>query len=107
MTTPNNTTNTTNTTSISTTIINTTTITTTTTSNSAHAIWNEQQIRLLINQRRYRNDEYYQIVGRSRVPFWDSVARRINRSAGSNFTGEQCRRKFDNLVALYYVSKII
>src|SRR5436305_543 len=94
---------------------NLTTITTTTTTNagntrtnnSAHATWNEQQIRLLINQRKHRNDEYHQTVGRSRVPFWNSVARRINRSVGSNFTGEQCRRKFDNLVALYYVSKII
>jgi len=104
-----------NTTSILTTVTNMTTITTTTTTNpsntrtnnSAHATWNEQQIRLLINQRKHRNNEYHQTVGRSRVPFWNSVARRINRSVRSNFTGEQCRRKFDNLVALYYVSKII
>ena len=103
-----------NTTSILTTITNMITITTTTTNtgntrtnNSAHATWNEQQIRLLINQRKYQNDEYHRRIGRSRVPFWDSIARRINRSVRSNFTGEQCRRKFDNLVALYYVSKII
>src|SRR2546421_6343775 len=77
-----------NTTSILTTVTNMTTITTTTTTNpsntrtnnSAHATWNEQQIRLLINQRKHRNDEYHQTVGRSRVPFWNSVARRINRS---------------------------
>ena len=102
-----------NTTSILTTVTNMTTITTTTTNNTRtnnsapHATWNEQQIRLLINQRWYQNDEYHRTVGRSQVPFWDSVARRINRSVGSNFTGGQCRRKFDNLVTLYYVSKII
>jgi len=67
-----------NTTSILTTVTNMTTITTTTTTNagntrtnnSTHATWNEQQIRLLINQRKHRNDEYHQTVGRSRVPFW-------------------------------------
>ena len=64
-----------NTTLILTTITNMTTITTTTTNtgntrtnNSAHATWNEQQIHLLINQRKYRNDEYHR-SGRSRVPF--------------------------------------
>lgn len=67
--------------------------------------WNEQQIRLLINQRKNRNIEYHQTPGRSRVAFWDSVARRINRSAGSNFMGIQCRRKFENLVSSYNVSK--
>lgn len=71
--------------------------------------WNEQQIRLLINQRRYRNTEYHQIIGRSHVAFWDSVARRINGAAQtvqSHFTGLQCRRKFENLVSQYYVSKV-
>ena len=69
------------------------------------ATWNEWEIRLLIDQRKYRNHEYHQIIGRSRTMFWESVARRINRAAGSNFTGKQCRRKFDNLVSIYKVSK--
>ena len=69
--------------------------------------WSEEEIRLLINQRRHRNLEYYRTPGRSRTAFWNSVARRINRSAGSNFTGNQCKRKFKNLVTMYNVSKII
>jgi hypothetical protein len=69
--------------------------------------WSEEEIRLLINQRRHRNLEYYRTPGRSRTAFWNSVARRINRSAGSNFTGNQCKRKFENLVTMYNVSKII
>jgi hypothetical protein len=68
--------------------------------------WNERTIRLLINQRKYRNQEYYRIIGRSRVNYWNSVARRINRDVGSNFTGVQCKRKFNNLVSKYYVSKL-
>jgi hypothetical protein len=71
-----------------------------------NVVWNEREIRLLIDQRQHRNTEYYQIVGRSRKRFWDSVARRINRAAGSHFTGKQCKRKFQNLVSAYYVSKI-
>lgn len=68
--------------------------------------WTEHTIQLLINQRKYRNREYYQIIGRSRTSYWESIARRINRDAGSNFTGRQCSRKFNNLVSHYYVSKL-
>jgi hypothetical protein len=114
-----------NTTSITTTstIINTTITTTnmTTNANSNNvarnlparaarvppATWNDQETRLLINQRKNRNTEFYQSSGVSRVAYWDSIARRVNRSAGAHFTGLQCRRKFDNLVSAYYVSNDI
>ena len=69
--------------------------------------WSKEETRLLINQRKHCNLEYYRTPGRSRTAFWDSVSRRINRSAGSNFSGNQCRRKFENLVTMYNVSKII
>ena len=69
--------------------------------------WTYQEIRLLIDQRKNRNIEYYRIIGRSRLAYWDSIARRINRVTGSNFNGNQCKRKFKNLVATYNVSKII
>jgi Myb/SANT-like DNA-binding domain len=69
--------------------------------------WTESQVRVLINQRKYRNREYHLIIGRSRRNFWNSVSRRINRSEGTNFSGEQCKRKFQNLVSTYYVSKLI
>ncbi|GBB89023.1 hypothetical protein RclHR1_15670003 [Rhizophagus clarus] len=49
--------------------------------------WNEQTIWLLIDQRKHRNREYYQIIGRSKRRYWDSVTRRINRVANSDFTG--------------------
>ena len=68
--------------------------------------WNERTIRLLINQRKYWNSEYYLIIGRSRKNYWESIAKRVNRDAGSNFTGQQCKRKFNNLVLRYYVSKL-
>ena len=81
------------------------TTSTTTTLNATPVTWNEQEIRLLVDQRRHRNTEYHQMVGRSRMSFWNSVARRINRTVGSDFSGKQCKRKFQNLVSIYYVSK--
>lgn len=69
-------------------------------------IWDERTIRLLIDQRKHRNQEYHQIVGKSRRKFWNSISRRINRSAETNFEGIQCKRKFQSLVSNYYVSKI-
>ncbi|GBC08806.1 hypothetical protein RclHR1_00840007 [Rhizophagus clarus] len=65
--------------------------------------WNERTIRLLIDQRKHRNREYYQIIGRSRRRYWDSVARRINRVANSDFTGIQCKRKFNSLDICYFM----
>jgi mevalonate pyrophosphate decarboxylase len=98
---------------VTTTTLNVTTLTTTTnntnstttTLNATPVTWNEQEIRLLIDQRKHRNTEYHQIIGRSRKSFWDSVARRINRAVGSHFRGKHCRQKFQNLVTAYYVSK--
>jgi len=69
------------------------------------AIWNENTINLLINQRKHRNVEFHRLIG-GKTEFWESVARRINRSAGTTFTGMQCKRKFQNMVSTYYVSKI-
>ena len=108
-----NATNDTDTSNISTS--NTTNISTSNTTNNSNirtaindgSEWNEHTIRLLINQRKHRNREYYQIIGRSRTSYWESIARRINREAGSNFTGRQCNRKFNNLVSHYYVSKFL
>src|SRR5271154_3578829 len=66
------------------------------------ATWNENTINLLINQRKHRNVEFHRLIGR-KTKFWESVARRINRIAGTTFTGMQCKRKFQNMVSMYYV----
>src|SRR5277367_6767410 len=69
------------------------------------AIWNENIINMLINQRKHRNVEFHRLIG-EKTEFWESVARRINRSAGTTFMGMQCKRKFQNMVSMYYVNKI-
>ncbi|GES92522.1 hypothetical protein GLOIN_2v1874283 [Rhizophagus clarus] len=41
-------------------------------------MWNDSEIRLLIQERRNRNEEYWNIAGCSKVSFWMSVATKIN-----------------------------
>ncbi|GBC07406.1 hypothetical protein RclHR1_07440011 [Rhizophagus clarus] len=61
-------------------------------------MWNDPKIRLLIQERRNRNKEYWNIAGCSKVSFWMSVAVKINSNFRSTYTAEQCKEKFQNLV---------
>src|SRR5271155_3114320 len=69
------------------------------------ATWNENTVNLLINQRKHRNVEFHRLIG-GKTEFWESVARRINRSARTTFTEIKYKRKFQNMVSIYYISKI-
>ncbi len=66
--------------------------------------WTDAQTRILIDERRNRNEEYHNL-GRNRDVFWGSVATRINNEVhSSNFLGHYCKEKFRNLVQDYNVS---
>lgn len=70
-------------------------------------MWTRNTIRLLIDQRKYRNDEYHFEYGQRKREFWRSVARRINRIVGTNFNYRQCNRKWNDLVKAFNVNKNI
>ncbi|GBC49848.2 hypothetical protein GLOIN_2v1488640 [Rhizophagus irregularis DAOM 181602=DAOM 197198] len=73
--------------------VNTTSIFDTITYSSGRVEWSDDQIAALIEQRRSRNFEYhYQIAGRSRKNFWNSVANKVNERCGSNYSGKQGAR---------------
>ncbi|CAG8663214.1 3123_t:CDS:2 [Paraglomus brasilianum] len=57
-------------------------------------------MRILIDERRNRNEEYHNF-GRNRIGFWDSIATRINQEHNTSFNGHQCKEKFMNLVRDY------
>ncbi|GBC11016.1 hypothetical protein GLOIN_2v1488640 [Rhizophagus irregularis DAOM 181602=DAOM 197198] len=83
--------------------VNTTSIFDTITYSSGRVEWSDDQIAVLIEQRRSRNFEYhYQIAGRSRKRFWNSVANKVNERCGSNYSGKQCQTKFNGLVTSYH-----
>ena len=67
--------------------------------------WSEEEIQHLIDERKNRNAEYHRIFGRSRVGFWNEVAKKINENLEVSFTGIQCSNKFKNLVRDCKVSK--
>ena len=68
-------------------------------------MWSDPEIQLLINERRTRNEEFYEMAGRSKVAFWTSVASVVNIRFSGNYTGEQCKEKFQNLVWEHKVRK--
>jgi len=74
----------------------------------ALVLWSDDEIQALIDERRSRNwDYWYGYPGRSRVQFWEIIAGSVNSNCGSNYTGNQCKRKFASLVSEYNVSKLI
>ena len=69
--------------------------------------WSEEEMQLLINLRRDRNEDYWRRFGRSKVPFWDELAAKIQEDLGTAFTGVQVREKFKGMVKECKVSKYI
>jgi len=39
--------------------------------------WSREEMQLLIDLRRERNDDYWGRFGRSKVPFWNEIAAQI------------------------------
>lgn len=75
-------------------------------SRRSRVLWENDHIQALINERRRRNfDFHYMYPGRSRVRFWQEVANAVNGTCRTNYTGDQCRRKFTSLITEYGVSK--
>ena len=69
--------------------------------------WSEEEMRLLINLRRDRNEDYWRRFGRSKVPFWNEIAAKIEEDLGTTFTSVQVRKKFKGMVKDCKVSKYI
>jgi hypothetical protein len=68
-------------------------------------MWNDPEIRLLIDERRNRNVEYWEMAGCSKVTFWMSVAGIINSKFRKSYTAQQYKEKFQNLVREHQVRK--
>ena len=69
--------------------------------------WSEEEMQLLINLRRNRNNDYCRRFSRSKVPFWNEIAAKIQEDLGTAFTGVQAREKFKGMVKDCKVSKIL
>jgi len=67
--------------------------------------WSEEEMQLLINLRKERNEDYWRRFGRSKVPFWNEIAAKIQEDLGMTFTGVQVQNKFKEMVKECKVSK--
>ena len=69
--------------------------------------WSEEEMQLLINLRRKRNNNYWRRFGRLKIPFWNEIAEQIEIDLGTKFTGIQAREKFKGMIKDCKVSKIL
>ena len=69
--------------------------------------WSEEEMQLLIDLRKNRNNDYWRRFGRSKIPFWDEIATKIQEDLGMVFTGVQASDKFKGMVKECKVSKIL
>lgn len=68
--------------------------------------WSKEEMHLLVDLRRDRNNDYWERFGRSKLPFWNEIAQEIQEDFGTNFTGLQAMEKFKGMVKDCKVSKI-
>ena len=47
--------------------------------------WSESEIRVLIDIRKKRNEDYYRIFGQSKMQFWNEVAEEIYKKLEFKF----------------------
>ena len=69
--------------------------------------WSDDEMQLLINLRRERNEDHWRRFGRSKLPFWNEIAATIQERFTTAFNGLQAREKFKGMVRDCKVSKIL
>ena len=71
--------------------------------NRTNVLWTDEQCYYLLNQRMYRNDEFWTLSPHRRREFWQSIANKINEVFGTRFTYKQVNVKWNNLLEDYKV----
>jgi len=71
--------------------------------NPVQVLWTDVECEYLLNQRMYRNQEYWNLGRGRRTRFWRSIARKINAIFGTQFSGHQVQTKWKNLRQDYLV----
>ncbi len=69
--------------------------------------WSKQVIQALIDEKRWKNSDYYRIFGWLRLQFWREVVEKVKKDTGITFTIIQYRDKFKSVVRNYKVYKVL
>ena len=69
--------------------------------------FSDAQLRVLIDERKNRNAEYYSTTNKKKYLFWNEIAENLNVQKNTNyFTGNECHKKFLSLTKAFYVSRV-
>jgi hypothetical protein len=60
--------------------------------------WNDDEVRMLIDERKADNEHYHSLSGGRKRAWWMSTAGKINQRFRTNFAGQQVAEKFQGLV---------
>jgi hypothetical protein len=71
--------------------------------NPVQVLWTDIECEYLLNQRMFRNQEYWDLDRGGQTRFWRNIARKINEIFGTHFTGQQVQTKWKNLKQDYLV----
>jgi hypothetical protein len=69
--------------------------------------WSEEEMQLLIDLRREKNEDYWRRFSRSKLPFWNEIVAQIEVNLETVFTGVQARDKFKGMIKDCKVSKFM
>lgn len=69
-------------------------------------MWTNDQIRMLIDERKENNEKFHDLVGGGKKMYWKEVASKINLKFGTSFSGQQTKEKFQGLVRDCHVNKL-
>jgi hypothetical protein len=72
--------------------------------NPVRVLWTDEETEYLLDQRMYRNDEFWSLNSAGQVEFWGSIAAKINECFGTRFTEVQVKTKWKNLVQEHRVN---
>ena len=72
--------------------------------NPVHVLWTDIQCEYLITSRMERNEEFWDLGWGGKARFWRGIAGEINEIFGTEFTGEQVKKKWENLTNDYEVN---
>ena len=61
--------------------------------------WNDEEVRMLIDERKASNVHYHSLSGGNcKRAWWASTANKVNQRFRTYFSGEQAREKFQGIV---------
>ena len=67
-------------------------------------MWTDEQLRVLIDNRKEYNEKYHELVGNRKRIFWKRVSTKINLKFGTSYSDAHRKEKFEGLKRDYKVS---